>query len=139
MMISCPSGTASYGKSLKTLVQHISLNHGNFFIQCGLDRCPRTYRNNNSYKSHLYRDHREYASEPLIHESGQTGSIACPMCKHIQKLPTVAGHLIKHIDAGEPVICPFDMCEAEYSVQSSLTSHLSRVHGKWFVSDLKEA
>ena len=48
--------------SLKVVMHHIGSVHmheAGFHICCGIDGCPRTYKNFASYRQHLYRVHRD--------------------------------------------------------------------------------
>lgn len=50
------------GQSFSTVLRHIGETHRHdpcFQIQCGLDQCPQTYKNFESFRSHVYRKHRD--------------------------------------------------------------------------------
>ena len=56
----CDSFAAS---SLKRVIRHIGRVHCHdpaFHVHCGIESCPRTYRNFHSYKKHMYLKHREF-------------------------------------------------------------------------------
>ncbi len=50
------------GCSFRSVLRHVGEVHKhdtNFFIRCGIGHCPQTYKNNDSFRSHVYRKHRD--------------------------------------------------------------------------------
>ncbi|KAH7954539.1 hypothetical protein HPB49_019568 [Dermacentor silvarum] len=61
MLHACPRCPFSAAK-LSTIVWHLRdhRHEYNFSVTCGVKGCPATYRNFESYRKHLYRQHRNY-------------------------------------------------------------------------------
>ncbi len=60
-MFFCPLCNSFGGQSFSSVLRHIGEIHKHdpgFQIQCGLRQCPETYKNYDSYRSHVYRKHR---------------------------------------------------------------------------------
>lgn len=58
----CPLCLFFASRSLKGVVRHIGVVHSHdasFHIVCGLNGCPRSYRNFHSYKKHMFQRHRD--------------------------------------------------------------------------------
>ena len=52
------------GNSFRAVLRHVGEVHKhdpNFFIRCGIHHCPQTYTNFFSFRSHVYRKHRDFA------------------------------------------------------------------------------
>ena len=50
------------GCSFRSVLRHIGEVHKHdpyFFIRCGIVHCPQTYKNYDSFRSHVYRKHRD--------------------------------------------------------------------------------
>ena len=64
------------GKSFRAVLRHIGEIHShspNFFIRCGIHHCPQTYKNFHSFRSHVYRKHRDVihtGGNDLAHDTG---------------------------------------------------------------------
>ena len=57
----CPLCSHFAAPTLKTVVRHIGAVHSHdpaFHVRCGVEDCPRTYRNYHTYKKHMYTKHR---------------------------------------------------------------------------------
>ncbi|XP_033097594.1 uncharacterized protein LOC117101675 [Anneissia japonica] len=111
------------------IVSHISQNHSldpNFYISCGLDDCPQSFRNFASFKSHLYRKHREHFFIDLGTESNK---FQCPICNiDIESHKQAVQHLKVHITKQNGVQCPYNACNSIQYLHSSLRAHVSRHH-----------
>ena len=143
-MFVCPVCSKFEGSHLGHLLSHIGVKHSSdlqFFITCGLDNCPQTYSDFGSFRSHVYRKHRN-----LMHEPGQTvsdGSIShsmqCPFCSDILgNLAKVSTHFRTHLTDHSPIECPYKDCESAYAEYNSWTSHVCRVHPFPSINDLKD-
>ena len=92
---------------VRDLVNHLATHSGSIFA-CGLDRCPRTYTNLRSFKSHLEIHH--HAFYPDLIESPEFSDNS--IFSHIQQIL-------------EPVLGPADT--PEYFVPSPHLSHSPNV------------
>ena len=145
MTLSCPICPHFEAHSLKYLVAHIGVEHGNdlqFNITCGINNCPQTYRLFSGFRSHVHRKHRD----ELCTVSSNDGSnhphtkLQCPSCGvEIRNLSGVSSHLRTHMVAGSNILCPFKHCNLSYGVFSSWTSHVSRAHPERTITDLEDA
>lgn len=60
-MFFCSLCNCFAGQSFSSVLRHIRNIHKHdpgFQIQCGLEQCPKTYKNYDSFRSHVYRKHR---------------------------------------------------------------------------------
>lgn len=48
----------------------------------------------------------------------------------------LVSHLSSHIQEGLTVTCPFDGCSKTFNVKTSFTSHISRYHRRWDVTQI---
>lgn len=138
-MLVCPKCSVFETKTLKGLVQHIGIHHANkpnFHLICGINGCPHTSKVFSSFRSHVYRKHRDILYDNV---DGETDiALFCPECElQIHGLAGVTGHLRTHIESGEVVTCPYKDCTSTYNVYSSLTSHFSRNHPHSSTNDIK--
>lgn len=112
--------------------QHIKLhsNASNYQYQCGVPECSRKYRKFTVLKAHMYRDHR--AERPLRKDCQQSDTpLKCvvKMCAvRCDMLTSFISHLKSHINEGLEIKCPFRGCDHNFTVMSSLASHVSRKH-----------
>ena len=63
----CPLCSHFASFTFKKLLRHLSSVHSydaRFNLTCGIEGCPRIYTNFHSYKSHVYRKHREVVDLP---------------------------------------------------------------------------
>lgn len=68
----CSSFAAS---SLKAIVRHIGAVHArdsNFYVQCGIQGCVRTYRKFYSFKKHVYRHHKVQLNSSIPQQNTET-------------------------------------------------------------------
>ena len=59
----------------KKVVRHLGTVHAHesaFYVECCVPGCPRTYTNFHSYKSHLYKKHRDVIDLPSTSETNDT-------------------------------------------------------------------
>lgn len=146
MLYTCSlCGYFQSGKLCK-LLTHISQNHSldyRFFITCGLENCPQTFRNFASYKSHLYRKHREHFVNNIVDDES---NFHCPVCHYRVNSPKQAiQHLKVHITVDNGIECPYEGCNSVQNLHSSLRTHVSRYHkndnelkGTWFAANDEE-
>lgn len=112
--------------------QHIKLhsNASNYQYQCGVPECSRKYHKFTVLKAHMYRDHR--AERPLRKDCQQSDTpLKCvvQMCAvRCDMLTSFISHLKSHINEGLEIKCPFRGCDHNFTVMSSLASHVSRKH-----------
>lgn len=112
---------------------HLNLFHSqnnNFFLQCVVHECPNVFTNFHTFKSHVYRKHRNvfFPNKPDVH-----GDYICKTCKNcpqvsFKKLLDISKHLNTHTKQNETIFCPFTKCTAKFKNFSSYKSHLSRKH-----------
>lgn len=63
MVLHCPLCRSFAATTYKGVLRHLGTVHAHearFHVQCDFPGCPRTYTNYHSYKTHLYRKHREF-------------------------------------------------------------------------------
>ncbi len=74
----CSDFTSS---SMKSVVRHIGCAHScdpNFRVLCGINQCRRVYTNFSSFRSHLYRKHKEelqYQTRGVAAQDSETSAI----------------------------------------------------------------
>lgn len=112
---------------------HLNLFHSqnnNFFLQCVVHECPNIFTNFHTFKSHVYRKHRNvfFPNKPDVH-----GDYICKTCNNcpqvsFKKLLDISKHLNTHTKQNETIFCPFTKCTAKFKNFSSYKSHLSRKH-----------
>ena len=80
------------GQSFSSVLRHIGEVHRfdpGLVIRCGIDRCPETYKNFESFRSHVYRKHRD-----VIHP------VSMPTSDHVEtsqmELPVFTEEHIEH-------------------------------------------
>jgi hypothetical protein len=123
-------------KSLKVYVDHYQLHRSvaNFNYPCGLPGCSRRFQKYAAFRSHMYRDHRGGGPARL----GEL-NLACQIsfCAFTcNSLSDFMLHLKKHLTENVAVACPFNKCNKTFTVKSSFTSHISRIHREPSASDL---
>lgn len=125
----CPTcGTAM--KTVKGYVNHQELHKNEAHSQyaCCIVGCKLKFTKYNSFKSHIYRQHRQ--SSVSQSETVQ-GPLKCEN-RHCQKqcvdLADLLDHLKSHVSKKEKVQCPFTGCGKAFSLRSSFTAHISRKH-----------
>lgn len=143
MVFVCSICASFEASSVKQFVSHLSLRHRNepnFFVLCGVDNCVRKFRNLNSFKSHLSRDHKHTSSLGQPRRETVNGQLLqCPCCQALlSSLALYVQHCKTHMQRhNSDVECPIAECKKKYSVYSSFTSHVSRSHCLATVSDVK--
>lgn len=68
----CPMCHTFAAVNLKGVLRHVGACHAyeaNFNVVCGLDGCPRTYKNYHGYKKHLYRKHKHLLDDLYVQQS----------------------------------------------------------------------
>lgn len=113
-------------------VRHAKLhkNAPNQAFACGVVDCPRSFRNFSAFKCHIYRDHKAY-QRARTSPFQESASIICNLesCDYkCQDLKGLTVHLKQHLEEGRTVACPFKDCSKTFSVKSTFTSHMSRIH-----------
>lgn len=103
---------------LKHCRSHRHIN--NVFSLCGHKYCGRRFSSYSCFAVHMSRTHnfcnREYAD--------------------VKRLVT---HLSGHIQEGLSVTCPFGNCAKAFNVKTSFSSHISRCHRGWTVTQIAPA
>lgn len=117
-------------ESLSTFCQHMKIHSHvhNTVFKCGIPDCPRTFKKFTAFKAHIFRDHKERPSKKPVEQL--IDALVCDIGECREKcsdLKNFVLHLKSHIKEGIRVPCPFK-CNKNFSVASSLTSHLSRNH-----------
>ena len=119
-------------ENLSKVVSHISLQHGmcpNFHVTCGISNCPQTFTKFASYKTHLYRKHRNHFHLDVRSTLSETRELSCPYCKcPVESHKVAVSHLHVHLVEHNEVECPFEVCDVTQRVYSSLRAHVSRHH-----------
>lgn len=119
--------------TLKDYVEHFSLHkhRNNIQFKCAFTNCSRKFKNYNSFKCHVYRDHKP---KPTI-ETDITNSLPpldsfmCKFCKIKQSdIPNLLSHMRSHIANGIPMECPFTNCTLTFQNTDSFKSHVRRSH-----------
>ena len=110
------------------LFSHIELIHQHepfFKIKCDLQNCERNFKTVSSYKWHLKKSHR------TISQTSSQSLVKCSHCKYqSENFSKLIAHFRYHFKCHQTVKCPIVGCTKKYSVHSSLTSHVSKIHGK---------
>lgn len=148
-MIHCPRCGDAVGRTVSALLNHISLKHAHepdLRLSCtipndsGSQLCCKVFRSLAAYKAHLYRAHRSLLSKsrPGL-TSNMDFKICCPVClDKLDSLRSLTTHYNSHCSDGIVVKCVMKYCEAEFSVLSSYTSHMSRNHGNCTIDSVKQ-
>lgn len=100
--------------------------HEPFFkINCDLQNCKKSFKSVRTYEWHLRKCHQN------ITQTSSQPDVKCFHCTYqANNLSNLISHLRYHFKCHQAVQCPVAGCNKIYSVFSSLTSHLSRVHGR---------
>ena len=118
---------------VRLYVSHYRL-HGNIpsiSIPCGYNKCCRTFRTVNAFKTHISRDHGK-AFTVSRHISFQQ-SFRCTVehCAQLcDSIDQFVRHIRSHIVSKTPVNCPFNRCNKHFAdvTVSTFNSHISRAH-----------
>lgn len=149
MMIHCPRCGDVVGKTISLLLNHIAVHHSNepdFRLSCTLSNsenelCCKQFQSLAAYKAHLYRAHRSLLfnrDRPNI-TSNIGFNICCPVCLNkVDSLRSLTTHYSSHCSDGVAVKCVMKYCEAEFTVHSSYTSHMSRNHSHCTIDSIKQ-
>lgn len=126
--------------SLKTFTSHfvIHSNSANANFPCGVAQCTRTFRNYGAFKSHVYRHHGQYRTSADVYKC-QAVDLKCsvPLCQFVCKgFANFLVHLKMHLRNSVSIRCPFKNCERHFVIVSTFTSHISRSHRGWKVTDI---
>lgn len=129
-------------QSLKVFTTHVVLhkNLPNFSFPCGVVGCKYTFHKYETFKSHVYRYHitdMKQSTNNLIQLSLTCSTILCKFT--CNNFPDYVAHLKAHIKNGLSVSCPFGNCTRNFTVISSFSSHLSRVHRQWKPCDISSS
>jgi hypothetical protein len=141
-MFLCPLCGSAQGNDRNTLLRHISVAHAgdsSFHIVCGINGCARTFRTFCSFRCHLYRDHSsDFQCNAVMQDFGEI--IICSACGIVvDGVRELNAHLRQHMDLDQEVECPYELCNAKYSVYTSFTSHVSRYHRAEMIINLKKS
>ena len=123
----------------KSLNEHI--NHHKFhrnivkFFHCGFDRCKYIFGNKAYLSTHLIRKHGIRSKKEMVAYSNfpanNKGKYICTVeiCqKEFDNFSCLLKHMKGHIHNKQEIKCPYSGCEKKYSIISSFTSHLTKVH-----------
>ena len=124
--------------SLKAYVGHYRLhaNVCNVRFPCGVRNCTQFFKTYSAFQTHVSRDHRRlrqttgrglmYGQRHQENVDLQCSLTSCQQeCSDFQE---ILGHYKLHIKQGHQMTCFFHNCSNSYTVVSSFTSHISRVH-----------
>lgn len=110
--------------SLRGYVFHFA-NHRNMYnvkFPCAISECQRFFKNYNSFKCHMLRNHFTVNEKDKI-------SWTCIYCGQTDStFSAIVSHLRIHIEAGVIINCPFKNCKSTFKNRSSFNSHLHRNH-----------
>lgn len=71
----CPLCSHFATPTLKAVVRHVGAVHSHdpaFHVRCGVEDCPRTYRNYLTYKKHMYTKHRSVLNLSVMETARET-------------------------------------------------------------------
>ena len=127
-------------QSLRAYSLHLQFhrNIGHFEFPCKHTDCNRRFKTYSSFKSHCSRDHSR--SKQFQSQLSSDGiSLLCNVstctlnCANLQNL---LSHLREHLSNNEDIQCPFSGCCKIFVKKSSFSSHLSRCHKNYSVSQV---
>ena len=143
-MYTCPVCAFS-SDSLEAFAGHYRFHKSvaNFDFPCPVTNCTRTFCKYLSFRSHIHRDHEQFRKDVRVVTKCKISSalvcqvpLCCFQCKDLHQF---LGHLRHHIQDNVEVVCPFKDCAKSFSVKSSFSSHLSRIHRDWSASCISNA
>jgi hypothetical protein len=132
-------------QAVNQYVQHCRL-HSNVSkprFPCCFAKCGKTTSTYDGLRMHISREHgnsRSQETNAKFYQSGVTLHCGLSSCNIIcNDAASLIKHMQKHIKDGMSVTCPIKHCPKIYRVKSSFSSHLSRDHTNWTLSDLKDS
>lgn len=119
--------------SLRGYVLHFSIHKNLFNVKfpCAMAECNRYFRNYNSFKCHVLRNHSCPEKEQNLVGLKNSDKLnwSCMYCKETcSSVSWVITHLKLHIDANLAIECPFHDCNFSFKNRSSFSCHLHRKH-----------
>jgi len=119
------------------------LNHHEFhrnitrYYYCGFNKCTKFFQKNIYLTKHLIRVHglQSKNQKIIIREVTCTSDERCKyictvdICKkEFYNFYELVKHLKFHIKKKEQIVCPYSQCKNKYTVVSSFTGHMSKMH-----------
>lgn len=140
-MFACTLCTHFVGKSFAAVLRHIGTTHRydpGLSIKCGIKSCPGVYTNFESFRSHVYRKHRDelfllnVESSSIVDDSQQDDVINAddPMADNVDSRPAIqtgGGSALK-LNAAKFLLKIKEECKL---TQASLDVIASGVKGLW--------
>lgn len=129
----CNFGTPYLKKHLDHHIYHRNIT---YFYYCGYDRCKKCFQSGTYLRAHLRRTHGLHSKKhetflSIAFSADERGKFVCTIniCKkEFDNFHLLIKHLKKHINKNQQIQCPFRNCKRRYSVLSSFTSHISKIH-----------
>lgn len=125
-----------------SLTSHV--NHHKFhrnitrYSYCGFNKCTKFFPKNVYLTKHLIRAHGLMQSKnqrTIIRDATCTSNERCKyMCsidickKEFDNFSKLVKHLKFHIKKKDQIMCPYPQCKNKYTVVSSFTGHMSKMH-----------
>ncbi len=140
-MLCCQFCDRSF-ESVLSFCQHMKIHSRvpNADFKCGVPDCSRKFKKYTAFKASIFRDHKKRAKKTSVDQLGiDASTLVCDIdvCQEkCSDLKNFILHLKSHIKEGTRVPCPFT-CNKNFSVASTLTSHLSRNHRNSSVERLR--
>lgn len=123
--------------SLKKYVEHMSVHRfqNNSKFPCGVPECSSSFSSYSAFSMHVTRYHQKKRRKNYSQDINLTCSK--PLCKKtFDNVRSLFSHLNWHIQKTGKIKCCFKGCTREYRVQSSFSSHVSRVHNYHDISSI---
>lgn len=122
------------GPSLASIVRHIGEIHRHdpgLQIRCGISQCPQTYKNFESFRSHVYRKHRDEL-HPVTRTTTNSPLLGSEVYTDEEQLVP-----LQSVTPDPQVICAKFVLKAreEYRIsQASLNKIIGDLRGMWMLS-----
>ena len=134
-MFTCPICNLFGGNSFASVLRHIGEVHRfdpGLTIRCGIERCPQTYSNYESFRSHVYRKHRHVLHSTLSTTDASRSESSIDI-SNVDTSNSIDNHLTEEVinikDAGAKFVLKV---REEYRIpQTTLNKIINDVKGLW--------
>jgi len=144
-MFSCPRCGLIGFTGIRQVILHLASVHSserNFQVVCnfskGCGSCCSVFHSVASFRSHIYKYHKNLLSGIQDDDCLIKTEILCPVCSDaLSSLRDVSSHYREHCEQGIAVQCLVKHCNSSFTVISSYTAHMSRMHKNVSIDSLR--
>jgi len=144
-MISCPRCGLIGLAGIRQVLLHLASVHScepHFQVVCNFPKaagsCCSAFTSVASFRSHIYKFHSNHLFGVQHDNCTVRTEILCPVCgDSMNSLRDVSGHYREQCQQGIAVQCLVKHCNRSFTVISSYTAHMSRMHQNVSVNSLR--